>query len=230
MAAGYAPGVHDDQSGLRYIRASDSHGWTQVYFPGYGWIDFEPTPNWPALEHQPLPVGAEGTDPTITEELLNTEFLDTPVDPFELEGAEEFLGLSAGGSTFDATGLVVRLAIVLGSLGFAWLVWTRIWNLGLGHASPAERLYTKMSRMGAMAGIGRPAHQTPNEYAAALGHAVPALASGARQIGWAFAGDRYGNNEPDPDEISALDQAWKSVRGRLAARAFRRLVPIRSRG
>ena len=136
----------------------------------------------------------------------------------------------AGESTFDVTSLLVRLAIALGSVGFAWLVWTRIWNLGFGNASPAERLYTKMNRMGAMAGIRRPAHQTQNEYAVALGHAVPALASGASQIGWTFAGDRYGNDEPDPDEISALDQAWKSIRGRLAVHAFRRLVPIRSRG
>ncbi len=230
MAAGYAPGEHDNQSGLRYIRESDSHGWTQAYFPGYGWIDFEPTPNWPGLDHQPLPVGAEGTEPSISEDLLDLEFLDTPVDPFEMEGAEGFLELTAGESTFDVTGLVVRLAIAIGSLGFAWLVWTRIWNLGLGNASPAERLYTKMNRMGAMAGIRRPAHQTPNEYATALGHALPAVATGARNIGWAFAGARYGNGRPDPAELSALDQAWKSIRGKLAIRAFRRLVPIRGRG
>ncbi len=122
MAAGYAPGEHDNQSGLRYIRESDSHGWTQAYFPGYGWIDFEPTPNWPGLDHQPLPVGTEGTEPSISEDLLDLEFLDTPVDPFEMEGAEGFLELTAGESTFDVTGLVVRLAIAIGSLGFAWLV------------------------------------------------------------------------------------------------------------
>ena len=47
LAAGYAAGEIPEGGGRRAVRDSDSHGWTQVYFPEYGWIDFEPTPKWP---------------------------------------------------------------------------------------------------------------------------------------------------------------------------------------
>ncbi|MBM3945725.1 MAG: transglutaminase domain-containing protein, partial [SAR202 cluster bacterium] len=50
MAAGFAPGEINAQTGLLAVRDTDSHGWVQVYFPAYGWIDFEPTPAWP--EHE----------------------------------------------------------------------------------------------------------------------------------------------------------------------------------
>jgi hypothetical protein len=47
LAAGYASGEPEERTGRRAVKDSDSHGWTQVYFPDYGWIDFEPTPVWP---------------------------------------------------------------------------------------------------------------------------------------------------------------------------------------
>lgn len=32
------------------ITAADAHAWVEVYFDDYGWITFEPTPNYPSLE------------------------------------------------------------------------------------------------------------------------------------------------------------------------------------
>ena len=39
----------------RTIRSQHAHAWVQAYFPGYGWIDFDPTggPTGPS----PAPVG-----------------------------------------------------------------------------------------------------------------------------------------------------------------------------
>ena len=47
LAAGYSSGTDQREFNYRNVKDSDSHGWTQVYFPGHGWIDFEPTPAWP---------------------------------------------------------------------------------------------------------------------------------------------------------------------------------------
>ena len=33
-----------DAGGEQVISARDAHSWAEVYFPGYGWIEFEPTP------------------------------------------------------------------------------------------------------------------------------------------------------------------------------------------
>ncbi|MFN2166213.1 MAG: transglutaminase-like domain-containing protein, partial [Anaerolineae bacterium] len=44
---GYSEGEADD--GTYHLLESDGHAWAEVYFPGYGWIEFEPTGGEPAL-------------------------------------------------------------------------------------------------------------------------------------------------------------------------------------
>jgi len=43
VAAGYAMGTFDYEEGFYRVTESESHAWVEVYFPGYGWIEFEPT-------------------------------------------------------------------------------------------------------------------------------------------------------------------------------------------
>lgn len=43
MAAGFAQGEYDAATGQYIVREADAHTWVEAYFPGYGWIEFEPT-------------------------------------------------------------------------------------------------------------------------------------------------------------------------------------------
>jgi protein-glutamine gamma-glutamyltransferase len=41
---GFLPGEYNDVAGDYIVRASDAHSWVEAYFPGVGWLTFDPTP------------------------------------------------------------------------------------------------------------------------------------------------------------------------------------------
>ena len=54
MAVGFAQGEFSTETNRYVVRNLDAHAWPEVYFPGIGWVEFEPTGNQPALS-RPVP-------------------------------------------------------------------------------------------------------------------------------------------------------------------------------
>ena len=50
---GYVPGSYDPFTDLYEVKASDAHSWVQVWFPGYGWQNFDPTAQVPLANPSP---------------------------------------------------------------------------------------------------------------------------------------------------------------------------------
>ena len=48
VANGFRTGEFNDLSGQYVVRAANAHSWVEVYFPGYGWTSFDPTPSAPS--------------------------------------------------------------------------------------------------------------------------------------------------------------------------------------
>jgi hypothetical protein len=44
---GFLPGEYNDLAGDYIVRESDAHSWVEAYFPGNGWVTFDPTPPGP---------------------------------------------------------------------------------------------------------------------------------------------------------------------------------------
>lgn len=52
MAAGFAQGTWDSEREAFLVRERDAHTWVEVYFPGYGWFEFEPTADEAPIERE----------------------------------------------------------------------------------------------------------------------------------------------------------------------------------
>ena len=87
MAAGFSQGQFDPGSGRYEVTERDAHTWVEAYFPGYGWIEFEPTasqqpidrvgdeqvaPPQVALQSNPTPTPTATLAPTSTPAPTNT--------------------------------------------------------------------------------------------------------------------------------------------------------------
>lgn len=44
VSVGFLPGAQDTTEDVYTVRGTDAHAWPEVFFEGYGWLNFEPTP------------------------------------------------------------------------------------------------------------------------------------------------------------------------------------------
>jgi protein-glutamine gamma-glutamyltransferase len=58
---GYVPGSYNPITDLYDVQAKDAHAWVQVWFPGYGWQNFDPTAVVPLANPSPGSVLAHST-------------------------------------------------------------------------------------------------------------------------------------------------------------------------
>lgn len=201
VVTGYAAGLYDAGKRIYQVRAMDSHAWPEVFFPGLGWVAFEPTVSQPptsfphevaaGLGNTPLSdgVGAEGE---ATGENLSQNRLENVEDvTLGLEGPVNRLGLVLG---------IALLLLGLWVGAGIWL-WRRLerrthrrvpvllegyltqrgWPVPKGvsfwahwaQLSPIERLFAGVPWMLAVLGARRDTGQTPAEQIALIAQRAP---------------------------------------------------------
>src|SRR5260370_32839126 len=57
LVNGFGPGTFENTINSFVVRSEDAHTWVEVYFPKYGWIQFEPTHD---NVYTPIPRGLSG--------------------------------------------------------------------------------------------------------------------------------------------------------------------------
>ncbi|HSL75471.1 MAG TPA: transglutaminase domain-containing protein, partial [Candidatus Limnocylindrales bacterium] len=218
---GFLPGAPDPIGTGRTVRNADAHAWVQAYFPGYGWIDFDPTggPERPQLA--PIPSGvpvASGTPKPSSSGSRN------PAIPSAGDGFEEGPGGPTPRSTrTDAPiglliGIAILLAVAVGSL--AAVAWRRGPR---GPISPDDA-YGSVARLASRLGFGPRPTQTVYEYAGVLGDELPMVRPELETVARAKVEVAYGGRLLTDDRLSALRHAHRRLRVQLL-----RLVARRSR-
>ncbi|WP_374968781.1 transglutaminaseTgpA domain-containing protein [Terrabacter sp. BE26] len=134
MAIGFLPG---QLSGEEYVvRASDAHAWPELYFQGYGWLRFEPTPG--VRSGSPPPYAVLGSDSgatrggrEVTESRSGGAVASAPTKatkPTVAPVAQQPSFLDSVGQAFSLRNVAVFVAILLGLLAAfsmpitAWLL------------------------------------------------------------------------------------------------------------
>ncbi|MDP9372775.1 MAG: transglutaminase-like domain-containing protein, partial [Chloroflexota bacterium] len=150
-AVGLFSGEWDNDQLAYLYRESNAHAWPEVYFPGYGWIAFEPTSPRPAFEREPAVEGGDPGDPNAApgDDIGSGELF--PDDPAMGPG----LG---GGATLPTEThpvlRVLRVAVPLLLLTAGLLA--ALWLAGLRGLSPSGQFYARMTRSAALAGVRPP--------------------------------------------------------------------------
>lgn len=82
FVTGYASGSYDPETAAYIITEADAHSWAEIYFPGLGWVEFEPTAS------QPLPEREAGTAPIVSSQRAPSlrAWLDPLIAPFSRLG------------------------------------------------------------------------------------------------------------------------------------------------
>jgi transglutaminase-like putative cysteine protease len=219
---GYLPGQSlGDQTWQ--VNRSASHAWVEVYFPGYGWYRFEPTPgntdNGQAPTEFADGVAVPGPIGTFLPPLPPNRFPDEsfeappsigPLTP----GASD--GTGSGGLSDVLTLVVLVLAAVTGVILYATRVRRR--------RAPLEggRAYDAVTRLATRLGHGPRPTQTVYEYSGSLAQLLPAAAGDLNTLATAKVEVTYARRTQAAPLAQSLIEAYRRVRLNLFRLLLRR--------
>ena len=196
LAVGFAQGEANLQNATFTVRERDAHAWPEVYFPNYGWIEFEPTGNQPEIErpektqetsslspnlHNPLePNKATGENPvnqTLDEKNTNT-FSRTLILQISIGVGAFLLGFFAVllkkryAPNIQTTGI---LKSILENNGWNIPVWLNNW-IHWTELTPFEKYFQSINIGLNWMGKPQAVHATPAMRANILADLVPSAA------------------------------------------------------
>jgi protein-glutamine gamma-glutamyltransferase len=190
---GFLGGEWNEYQNYVAVRAGDAHSWAEVFFPGAGWVTFDPTPSAPGG----LGRGGTGWRDKLARyvDTLRFQWTKWVIDydlSLQLDLFKDLGGAFKRGArgVRDAVREVVRfwpIAVALAAAIVAYVLWRR---RGRSHAMTGRgrttrsrtraqltQIYEQVARQLARAGIPRDTATTPRELARSLlerGHPVAA--------------------------------------------------------
>ena len=187
LVTGYAHGEYFASRNAYRVPSSAAHAWVEVYFPVYGWVEFEPTPTRSAHLYENLTESDAGDDKTKQTTATNQQNIP-------------FLWLS-----------IAIIGMVVSGLAISRFMQFRASKIEI---SPVSKYYSALRYRLAKAGIHSEPGTTPNEF---LGEAQPLLGENKRlllaliQLTQLYNQDRFGPHPVDADQIRLAKQTYRNA-------------------
>ncbi len=200
LAVGFAQGEANLQNTFYTVRERDAHAWPEVYFPNYGWIEFEPTVNQVALERPEKTEETPAAISTLVPLEADPITQETPIaqpdeKPVEIISRAQIIQLSLAVGGFllvfvvillkkryaPDTQTTIILKAVLENNGWNTPAWLNRW-IRWTALTPIERSFQSINTGLNWMGNPQPVHVTPAERAGVLMELIPASAPSIKTL------------------------------------------------
>jgi hypothetical protein len=201
------------------IVEANAFAWPEVYFPGLGWVEFNPTPS-----EARVPRSGSDDEFLTEDDLFEFPDEDFPPDAFfpDVEtpsGALEQLTRDEG-SNLVGNIILGIIVLFLGVTVLAGGIFHFSWQHGLAGLDYPTQIWEKTVRLARWARVPFIPQLTPSEYAEQLRRELPEV-EGIDFLSDAFVRARYGQKQLSEAEVEHLTEVWKNVRNTLLTRIFR---------
>jgi len=230
LVNGFGPGSFDGATQTYIVRGEDAHTWVESYFPGYGWIPFEPTADG---VYQPVSRGTNGSNPCLRDENCDvpgvvggTGGVPTPTgdprgvrDPNNVGVAQPGFKFSIpdAGTVSTIVGVLLALILLLFAAAARYL-----------RPRTVMGVWKRMIALSELAGAKRHPGETPFELGRRLQERFPEASEPVDTLTGGFAVAAYAPADIAASARSSVMEAWTAVRPLLLRRVFARLRPNRS--
>ncbi|MEO9254721.1 MAG: transglutaminase domain-containing protein [Tepidiformaceae bacterium] len=223
VAVGYVLDPSSEVGTTFTVAKNNAYSWVEVYFPKYGWVNFNPTAGEPAggaIDAIGAPTGSFGADPSP----LDLEGLFPNIDPLEPDvhnPAVQALNQDATVHSEPPWLLIWSLGGALAAAVAVYVVGRTTWNRGTRGLEPSATMWAKVERAAGWAGLAANEAETPREWSRRLGGAIE-RPEDAKSLADAYEQARYGRPETKRGNEAEAQSAYKRLRNALFAAVFRR--------
>ena len=218
LVQGYLPGAI--LNGVETVSNQGAHAWVQAYFPGHGWVNFDPTGGG-VSQDQPLPSG-----PPVVPTPAASGGVGAGATPRSSSNIHEPRdgGVTGGGTTTapppPSAGPFILVAFLL-AVAVLSLV-AGAWLRGPRREIGPDAAWRTVARLAGRFGFGPRPAQTVLEYAGTLGEILPEMRPELQTVATAKVEVAYGRRSLGDDRLRAIASAHRRLRLNLFRLALRR--------
>ncbi|HXN78702.1 MAG TPA: transglutaminase domain-containing protein [Candidatus Dormibacteraeota bacterium] len=230
LVNGFGPGSFDSTTNSFVVRGEDAHTWVESYFPSYGWIPFEPTPDISG-GYEPITRGSQGQALCLKDENCDPGATTTTggglTSPSALPpGFREPSNSGSGPAIFrtpDAgtlttiVGVLLALILLLGAAVARYL-----------RPRTVMGVWKRTIAMSELAGAKRRPGETPLELGRRLQRTFPEASEPVGALAGGFMVAAYAPEDVAASSRSSVMEAWSALRPLLVRRVLARLRPNRA--